>query len=195
VISYYICTDVALSDQFRLVPLGTGRNWLDSEPVEPTGSTGSDQNPVGKIGEISYCLAYTVIKNFWSESNRFQPVLIGTCGAQQRPHCSVLLLSPRLVPYLPRKVLSATRSCQNSHPETSVRMTTVPRKNRQHWSSAGGQKSLNSKNSQISFKTYFTMGLQRQSKMSSSTRHGQKKTCEISMVKHFSSTSVTMKSG
>jgi len=60
------------SDSFRLVPLGTSRNWLDSELVEPTGSTGSNQNPVGKIGEISYCLAYTVIQNFWSESNRFR---------------------------------------------------------------------------------------------------------------------------
>ena len=58
---------------------------MDLEPVEPTSSTGSDWNPVGKIGEISYCLAYTVIQNFRSESNRFQPVPIGTCGAQQRP--------------------------------------------------------------------------------------------------------------
>jgi len=55
------------------------------ELVEPTGSTGSDRNPVGKIGEISYCLAYTVIQNFRSEFNQFQPVPIGTCGAQQRP--------------------------------------------------------------------------------------------------------------
>ena len=91
-ISYYICTGLTLSDRFRPVPLGTGRNWSDSEPVEPTGSTGSDRNPVGKIGEISYCLAYTVIQNFRSESNQFQPVPIGTCGAQQRPQMSIKIL-------------------------------------------------------------------------------------------------------
>jgi len=74
VISYYICTDLTLSDQFRSVPLGTSRNWLDSEPVEPTGSTGSDQNPVGKIPTV-WPILWSKISNrnptsfnrFWSE--------------------------------------------------------------------------------------------------------------------------------
>jgi len=64
------------------------------------------RNPVGKIGEISYCLAYTVIKIFRWESNQFQPVPIGTCGAQQRPPQSVKMT---------RCLLRCCVGCQADH--------------------------------------------------------------------------------
>ena len=49
------------ADSFR--PVLTGSTWYQLELI------GSDWNLVGKIGEIFYCLAYTVIQNFQLESN------------------------------------------------------------------------------------------------------------------------------
>jgi len=58
---------------------------LEIIPSGPIGIDLSDRNPVGQIGQIPYYLGGTVFQNFRSESERFQLIPLGICGAQTRP--------------------------------------------------------------------------------------------------------------